>query len=165
MSVNEASSRGPAEFEGVLPNAPQSVVSFEEEAPSPLRRAQHFLHQYPTTVPFLVLALGVIFFSSIVGSKFFAPFNLSLVLQQVTIVATLGVAQTLVILTAGIDLSVGAIMILSSVVMGRTCVVYGVPLAIAFPLGLLVGLGCGLVNGLIITLLRLPPFIVTLGTW
>jgi len=165
MSANEATGRGPAEFENILPNAPQSVASFEEEAPSPLRRAQHFLHQYPTTVPFLVLALGVIFFSSIVGSKFFAPFNLSLVLQQVTIVATLGVAQTLVILTAGIDLSVGAIMILSSVVMGRTCVVYGVPLAIAFPLGLLVGLGCGLVNGLIITLLRLPPFIVTLGTW
>jgi fructose transport system permease protein len=165
MSANEATGRGPAEFENILPNAPQAVASFEEEAPSPLRRAQHFLHQYPTTVPFLVLALGVIFFSSIVGSKFFAPFNLSLVLQQVTIVATLGVAQTLVILTAGIDLSVGAIMILTSVVMGRTCVVYGVPLAIAFPLGLLAGLGCGLVNGLIITMLRLPPFIVTLGTW
>jgi fructose transport system permease protein len=165
MSVKEASSRGPAEFEGVLPNAPQAVVSFEEEAPSTLRRAQHFLHQYPTTVPFLVLALGVVFFSGIVGNKFLAPFNLSLVLQQVTIVATLGIAQTLVILTAGIDLSVGAIMILCSVVMGRTCVVYGVPLMIAFPLGLLVGLACGLVNGLIVTMLRLPPFIVTLGTW
>ena len=60
--------------------------------------------------------------------KFFAPFNLSLILQQVTIIGTLGIAQTLIILTAGIDLSVGAIMILSSVVMGRTCVVYGVPL-------------------------------------
>jgi fructose transport system permease protein len=49
--------------------------------------------------------------------------------------------------------------------MGRTCVVYGVPLFIAFPLGLLVGFACGAVNGLIITRLRLPPFIVTLGTW
>jgi fructose transport system permease protein len=56
-------------------------------------------------------------------------------------------------------------MILASVVMGRTCVVYGVPLAIAFPLGLLVGFLCGAVNGLIVTILRLPPFIVTLGTW
>ncbi len=82
-----------------------------------------------------------------------------------TIIAILGIAQTLVILTAGIDLSVGAIMILCSVVMGRTAVVYGVPLAIAFPLGLLVGLACGVVNGLIVTMLRLPPFIVTLGTW
>jgi fructose transport system permease protein len=165
MTANEASGRGPADFETSLTVAPQAVASFEEEAPSALRRAQHFLHAYPTTVPFMVLALGVIFFSAIVGNKFLAPFNLSLVLQQVTIVATLGIAQTLVILTAGIDLSVGAIMILSSVVMGRTCVVYGVPLAIAFPLGLLVGLACGLVNGLIVTMLRLPPFIVTLGTW
>ena len=77
----------------------------------------------------------------------------------------LGTAQTLVILTAGIDLSVGVIMILCSVVMGRTCVVYGIPLWIAFPLGLLVGLACGAINGVIVALLRLPPFIVTLGTW
>jgi len=165
MSANEASGRGPAEFEHILPSAPQGVASFEEEAPTLLRRAQHFLHQYPTTVPFMVLVLGVVFFSGIVGGKFFAPFNLSLVLQQVTIIATLGIAQTLVILTAGIDLSVGVIMILCSVVMGRTAVVYGVPLFIAFPLGFLVGLACGAVNGLIVTLLRLPPFIVTLGTW
>jgi fructose transport system permease protein len=165
MSANEASGGGPAEFETTLTSAPQAVATFEEEAPSTLRRAQHFLHAYPTTVPFMVLVLGIVFFSSIVGGKFFAPFNLSLVLQQVTIIAILGIAQTLVILTAGIDLSVGVIMILCSVVMGRTCVVYGVPLAIAFPLGLLVGFLCGAVNGLIVTVLRLPPFIVTLGTW
>jgi len=87
------------------------------------------------------------------------------VLQQVTIVAILGMAQTLVILTAGIDLSVGAIMILCHVVMGRTAVVYGWPVEAAFVLGLLVGLACGLLNGLIVTRLQLPPFIVTLGTW
>ena len=165
MSANEASGRGPAEFENALPAGQQSVASFEEEAPSALRRAQHFLHAYPTTVPFLVLVVGVIIFSFIVGGKFFAPFNLSLILQQVTIIAILGIAQTLVILTAGIDLSVGVMMILASVVMGRTCVVYGVPIAVAFPLGLFVGFLCGAVNGLIITMLRLPPFIVTLGTW
>ncbi len=165
MSANEAGGRGPADFETVLPAGGQAVATFEEEAPGALRRAQHFLHAYPTIVPFLVLLIGIVFFSSIVGGKFFAPFNLSLVLQQVTIIAILGMAQTLVILTAGIDLSVGVIMIISSVVMGRTCVVYGVPLEIAFPLGLFIGFLCGAVNGLIITLLRLPPFIVTLGTW
>ena len=132
--------------------------------------------QYPTTVPFLVLVLGIAAFTIpcplhrrrihfVAAAKFFSAFNLSLILQQVTIIAILGIAQTLVILTAGIDLSVGVIMILCSVVMGRTCVVYGVPLSIAFPLGLLVGLACGAINGLIVTLLRLPPFIVTLGTW
>ena len=154
-----------AEFETVLPEASQTVAAFDEEQPGPLRRVQQFLHGFPTTIPFLVLVLGVIFFSSIVGGKFFAPFNLSLVLQQVTIIAILGIAQTLIILTAGIDLSVGVIMILCSVVMGRTSVVYGVPVIIAFPLGLAVGTACGAVNGLIVTVLRLPPFIVTLGTW
>jgi fructose transport system permease protein len=152
-------------FESALPAVDPTVAVFEEERTGALRRAQHFLHAYPTTVPFLVLVIGVVLFSFIVGGKFFAPFNLSLILQQVTIIAILGIAQTLIILTAGIDLSVGVIMILSSVVMGRTCVVYGVPIEVAFPLGLLVGFLCGLVNGLIVTLLRLPPFIVTLGTW
>lgn len=148
-----------------LPADTHPAAAFEEEERLGLRRVQDFLHTYPTTVPIIVLALAVLFFSLIVGPIFYAPFNLSLVLQQVTIIAILGIAQTLVVLTAGIDLSVGAIMILSSVVMGRTAVTHGVPLEIAFPLGLLVGFLCGLVNGVIITLLKLPPFIVTLGTW
>jgi len=164
-SANEAGGQGPAEFEHILPAAPGDMPSFDEGHPTALRRAQNFLHAFPTTIPFLVLLIGVVLFSAIRPDRFLAPFNLSLVLQQVTIVATLGIGQTLVILTAGIDLSVGAIMILCSVVMGRTCVVYGVPLIISFPLGLLVGLACGAVNGVIVTLLRLPPFIVTLGTW
>ena len=69
------------------------------------------------------------------------------------------------ILTAGIDLSVGLIMILCSVIMGRTAVYFGVPVVIAFPLGLAACLACGWLNGIIVTKLRLPPFIVTLGTW
>jgi fructose transport system permease protein len=165
-STSEASSaKGAADFEKALPAVDPTVATFEEEHASALRRIQHFLHAFPTAVPFIVLLLGLVIFSAIVGAKFFAPFNLSLVLQQVTIIAILGIAQTLVILTAGIDLSVGVIMILCSVVMGRTAVVYGVPLWIAFPLGFLVGLACGAVNGMLVTLLRLPPFIVTLGTW
>src|SRR4029079_4188562 len=165
-STSEASSaKGAADFEKALPAVDPTIATFEEEHASALRRIQHFLHAFPTAVPFIVLLLGLVIFSAIVGAKFFAPFNLSLVLQQVTIIAILGIAQTLVILTAGIDLSVGGIMILCSVVMGRTAVVYGVPLWIAFPLGFLVGLACGAVNGMLVTLLRLPPFIVTLGTW
>ena len=138
---------------------------FDEEARGPLKRLQHFLHAYPTTIPFIVLLLGVALFSTVVGAKFFHPFNLSLILQQVTIIGTVGIAQTLIILTAGIDLSVGAIMVLSSVVMGRLAVVAGVPVPIAFLIGLLTGLACGLINGVLVTRLRLPPFIVTLGTW
>jgi fructose transport system permease protein len=139
---------------------------FEEEvAHHPLRRIQHFLHAYPTVVPFIVLLTGTVFFAALVGGKFFAPFNLSLILQQVTIIGIVGIAQTLVVLTAGIDLSVGAIMVLSSVVMGRLAIISGLPVEIAFVLGLATGLLCGLVNGLLIAYVKLPPFIVTLGTW
>lgn len=140
-------------------------AAFEVVERSPLQRLQHFLHAYPTTVPFIVLVLGVAGFSLIVGGRFFHPFNLSLILQQVTIIAILGMAQTLIILTAGIDLSVGAIMVLSSVVMGRLAVLAGLPVELAFALGLLTGVGCGLLNGALVAYLKLPPFIVTLGTW
>jgi fructose transport system permease protein len=148
-----------------LAGASQGVASFEEDGNSPLRRLQHFLHAYPTAIPFIVLIIGVLIFSVAAGGRFFAPFNLSLVLQQVTIIGVLGIAQTLVILTAGIDLSVGAMMILSSIVMGRLAVVAGVPVEISFALGLLTGMLCGAINGILVAMVRLPPFIVTLGTW
>jgi fructose transport system permease protein len=141
-----------------------AVAAFEEER-GLVRSIQHFLHAHPTTIPFIVLVLAIAFFSVLVGGRFLHPFNLSLVLQQVTIIGIVGIAQTLVILTAGIDLSVGAIMVLSSVVMGRLAVLAGVPVPIAFALGLLVGIACGFLNGVIVARLRLPPFIVTLGTW
>jgi fructose transport system permease protein len=164
MSMSDDAT-GSALSERGLKGQDQAIVSFEEDAPSPVRRLQGFLHDFPTAIPFIVLLVGVLIFSVAAGGKFFAPFNLSLVLQQVTIIGVLGIAQTLVILTAGIDLSVGAIMILSSIVMGRLAVVYGVPPEIAFVLGLVTGLVCGLVNGLLVALVKLPPFIVTLGTW
>jgi len=152
-------------FESALPVTDPTVAVFEESDGGPLRRLQHFLHAYPTMVPFFILVLSVVIFSFFAGSRFFAPLNLSLVLQQVTIIAVLGIAQTLIILTAGIDLSVGAIMVLSSIVMGRLAVESGVPVYLSFPIGLATGLACGWVNGVLVTKLRLPPFIVTLGTW
>ncbi|MGN6772311.1 MAG: ABC transporter permease [Rhizobiaceae bacterium] len=157
--------RGSALAESGLQGADQSVASFEEEAVTLIKRLQHFLHEFPTAVPFIVLVIGVLIFSFTAGGKFFAPFNLSLVLQQVTIIGILGIAQTLVILTAGIDLSVGAIMVLSSIVMGRLAVVWGWPPEIAFTLGFVTGIVCGFINGVLVAILKLPPFIVTLGTW
>jgi fructose transport system permease protein len=152
-------------FESAVPASDPTVAVFEEEDSGPLKRVQHFLHAYPTTIPFIILVLSVVIFSFFAGSRFFAPLNLSLVLQQVTIIAVLGIAQTLIILTAGIDLSVGAIMVLSSIVMGRLAVESGVPVYLSFPIGLLTGIACGWLNGVLVTKLRLPPFIVTLGTW
>src|SRR5205085_4878251 len=123
------------------------------------------LHANPTAVPALVLVVSLVAFGAIVGARFFQPFNFSLVLQQVTIIAIVGVAQTLVVLTAGIDLSVGAIMVLCSVVMGQLAVHAGVPSPVAIVAGVLVGAVAGFVNGALVSLVRLPPFIVTLGTW
>jgi fructose transport system permease protein len=148
-----------------LDGAHHGVASFDDIDHGWLRRIQGFLHSYPTAIPFVVLIAGILIFAFIAGSRFFTPFNLSLVLQQVTIIGVLGIAQTLIILTAGIDLSVGAIMILSSIVMGRLAVVVGVPVEASFVLGLLTGLACGFFNGVLVALVRLPPFIVTLGTW
>jgi fructose transport system permease protein len=156
---------GPAEFEQALPQADAQVVAFDDEHRGLLRAAHQALHDTPTIVPLLVLAAAIALFSAIVGARFFHPFNLSLILQQVTIIAIVGSAQTLVILTAGVDLSVGAIMVLSSVVMGRLAVMDGVPVALAFPIGMAVGTACGFINGVLVTKIKLPPFIVTLGTW
>jgi len=163
-ATNAPGPPGPAAFETALPTG-EAVASFEEEHGGVLRRIHQILHDAPTIVPVIVLLLSIALFSAIVGGRFFHPFNLSLILQQVTIIAIVGAAQTLVILTGGIDLSVGATMVLSSVVMGRLAVTDGVPVEIAFPVGLLVGTACGFANGLLVTLIKLPPFIVTLGTW
>ena len=119
---------------------------------------------YPTTVPFVVLLLGLLLGVAVNPTRFPAASNLSTVLTQVMVTGILGIGQTLVILTAGIDLSVGVIMVISSVVMGRLAVIDGVPTIIAFPLGLFVGASFGLLNGSLVTRLRMPPFIVTLGT-
>ena len=156
---------GTATAEQGLAGAHHGVASFEDEAPNPLRRVQHFFHQNPTAIPAIILLIAVVVFAFVSGGRFFGTLNLSLILAQVTLIALLGTAQTLVIITAGIDLSVGAIMVLSSIIMGKLAVDYQVPVVVAFPLGLLTGLICGLFNGLLVTLLKLPPFIVTLGTW
>jgi fructose transport system permease protein len=162
--MSDASRPTPQEFEKVLAAASTAQASFEEENLPLSRRIQRFLHLYPTTVPFVVLLLGLLLGCTVNYSHFVTGSNLSTVLTQVTIIGILGIAQTLVILTAGIDLSVGVIMVISSVVMGRLAVVDGVPILIAFPLGLICGLLCGWLNGSLVTRMQMPPFIVTLGT-
>jgi fructose transport system permease protein len=150
------------EFEKALDKSDTTVASFERHR-TPLERVQHFLHGNPAAVPLIVLVLSVMIFGAVLGSKFFAA--LPLILQQVAISAIIGAAQTLVILTAGIDLSVGAIMVLSSVVMGQFTFRYGLPAPISILCGFGCGALCGWLNGALIAYMKLPPFIVTLGTW
>ncbi|MFV0336086.1 MAG: ABC transporter permease [Tropicimonas sp.] len=128
------------------------------------RHLINLLHQYPTIIPLAVLILGLAIFSIVVGPRFYHPFNLSIVLQQVTIIGVVALAQTLIILTAGIDLSVGAMLVLASIGMGRLAVYSGLPPELALAGGIGIATLCGALNGLFVTAIRLPPFIVTLGT-
>ncbi len=162
--ASEGGRRAPQEFEKVLSAATTTVASFEDERVTFLQRVQRFLHVYPTTVPFVVLVLGLLLGVIVNPSRFTSASNVSTVLTQVMVTGILGIGQTLVILTAGIDLSIGVIMVISSVVMGRLAVVDGLPTILAFPLGLLCGSVFGYLNGILVTRLRMPPFIVTLGT-
>jgi len=130
---------------------------------TPLSRVRDLLHRYPAISPAVVLVVAVLVFG-LLNDRFLAPANLSLITQQVAVVGTLAIAQTLVILTAGIDLSVGAAMILAAMIMAQSASSTGVPPALSLVLGLVAGIAAGSLNGLLVTRLKLPPFIVTLGT-
>ncbi|TIX77757.1 MAG: ABC transporter permease, partial [Mesorhizobium sp.] len=153
------------EFEKALSNSETSVAAFDEHGTSIVKRIQHFLHSTPAAVPLIVLVLSIAVFGATIGGRFFSSYTLTLILQQIAIVGILGAAQTLVILTAGIDLSIGVIMVISAVIMGNCAVTYGLPTLLAVVIGLGAGAACGLLNGLLVAYMKLPPFIVTLGTW
>ena len=114
--------------------------------------------------PFIALVLACAFFA-VTTERFFSGENLSLILQQVTVVGVIAIGQTLIILTAGIDLSCGMVMALGSVVMTKFAVELGLPTPIAIVCGVAVTALFGLLNGLLVTKIKLPPFIVTLGTF
>ena len=154
----------PTGFEAAIARETK-VAEFEEARRNPLGHLQHFLHGNPTMVPVLVLVVSAIVFGLLLGGRFFSAFTMTLILQQVTIVGVVGIAQTLIILTAGIDLSVGAIMVFSSVIMGQLAIHHAIPGPLAVLAGLCVGTICGLINGFLVARVKLPPFIVTLGTW
>jgi len=145
--------------------APTSYDAAEEflDRRTPAQRVQTTLHSYPWLSPAIVLVISVIVFGFL-NSNFATPNNLSLITQQVAVVGALAIGQTLIILTAGIDLSCGAIMVFASMVMAKTAFDSGIPGWLAIILGLVVGALAGAANGLLVTKVRLPPFIVTLGT-
>lgn len=152
------------EFEKVLSGAATGIAQFEERK-SLLHRLQHTLHGSPALVPLIVLVALILFFGIAAGERFFRASTLTLVLQQVAVVGILAAAQTLVVLTAGIDLAIGVIMVFSFVVMGNMVLTYDMPALVALIAGFALAAGFGFANGTLVARLRLPPFIVTLGTW
>jgi len=106
-------------FEHGLDQSDKTVAAFKSKKRGLLGTIQHGLHGNPTMVPVIVLLLSVAVFGLVAGGKFFSAFNLTLIMQQVSIIGMLAAAQSLIILTAGIDLSVAAIMVLMSVIAGN----------------------------------------------
>lgn len=126
--------------------------------------ALEVLRGSPIMGPFAALVLATIFFAT-QSDKFLTGSNLSLIIQQVMVVGTLAIGQTLVILTGGIDLSNGMTMALASVLMTGFAVNAGMNPLLAIIVGLMAGMAFGAINGALITSIGLPPFIVTLGTY
>ncbi len=116
-----------------------------------------------TLGPFIALLIACVFFAT-QTERFLTGANLSLILQQVMVVGVIAIGQTLIVLTAGIDLSCGMVMALGGIVMTKFAVELGVPVPLAILAGIAVTALFGLVNGLLVTRIKLPPFIVTLGT-
>ena len=142
----------------------EAVASFDHGPKTAIDRFQHFLHANPTAVPLMVLVFSCAAFG-LIADNFFSAFNLSLIIQQVTIIGLLGAAQTLVILTAGIDLSVAAVMVLSYMVMARLAVQGDVPAILAVVIGLAIGVAAGLFNGSLATRLKVVPVAAAVGLW
>ncbi|MFO1318580.1 MAG: ABC transporter permease [Burkholderiales bacterium] len=113
--------------------------------------------------PLVALLAACIFFAG-QSDRFLTGQNFSLILQQVMVVGVVAIGQTLVILTAGIDLSCGMVMALGTIVMTKFAVDLGLDPVLCIVLGMGACAAFGLLNGALITYVRLPPFIVTLGT-
>lgn len=115
-----------------------------------------------------VLLAIVAFFSITGGSKFFSASNFSLISQNVAVWAVLGVGMTFVIITAGIDLSIGSVLVFSSVVAAKTMEATGGgglgTALLGIVVALISGTAWGVLNGVLIAKAKVPPLIVTLGS-
>ena len=113
---------------------------------------------------FIVLALILlILFFGLSAENFFSLVTLTMVLNQLPALTVVTVGMTLVLIVAGIDLSVGSVLGFSATVIGIAIVSWGLPLPVACIAGVLTGLLCGALNGGLVASFRLPAFIVTLG--
>jgi fructose transport system permease protein len=131
------------------------------------KSAQQRLKEWMPSVNVLgslaALLAACVFFAT-QSDRFLSGQNFSLILQQVMVVGVIAIGQTLIILTAGIDLSCGMAMALGSVVTTKFAVDYGMHPYGAVLCGMAVCVLIGFINGALVTSIRLPPFIVTLGT-
>ena len=129
---------------------------------STAERRKSFLSYIPKGSGLIWVLLGLCVVAAFLSPAFLNPLNITNVLRQVALYGIVSVGMTFVILTKGIDLSVGSILGVCSV-LTALLLTSGVPAFVVIPLVLLAGIGMGAVNGLGITLGGVPPFIMTLG--
>ncbi|GAB7066293.1 ABC transporter permease [Mycobacterium hodleri] len=141
--------------------APETAPSTARPSVASRFNAGNLLRE-PLLGPLVALVIAIVIFSA-VSDSFLNPQNVSLILQQSVVVGILAVGQTLIILTSGIDLSIGAVAVFGTIVMAQSAGAGGPFMALGSTL--LVCVVFGAVNGGLVTALRLPPFIVTLGTF
>lgn len=110
----------------------------------------------------LVVVVMVVFLS-LATDTFFTASNLAVVSRVIALNAIIAIGMTLVILIGGIDLSVGSVVALTSVMIGLTMVRVNMPIWLSILIGILTGMLIGFVNGMLIVKTKVPPFIITLG--
>lgn len=144
-------------------------VASEEAAASPLSSRQRVtgvtdqIFRNPVLGPLAALIVAVVVFS-IITDNFLSVDNTSLILQQSVVVGTLALGQTIIIITGGIDLANGAIMVLGTLVIAKLATGAGIGGQLgALAAGVALTAVLGLTSGGLVARLRLPPFIVTLG--
>ncbi|MCW2870268.1 MAG: transporter permease [Streptomyces oryziradicis] len=125
------------------------------------RSALHRAARSTTSGPLIALAVAVAVFA-LTTNTFFTLNNGSLLVEQVLVTGTLAMGQTLVILTSGIDLANAAVMVLGTLVIAKLAQNTVSPV-LALAIGIVLCTALGAVSGTLVTRLRLPPFIVTLG--
>jgi fructose transport system permease protein len=135
---------------------------FSAERLTPRQRLKELLPPLNVLGSLGALLAACLFFAT-QSDRFLSGQNFSLILQQVMVVGVIAIGQTLVILTAGIDLSCGMAMALGSVVITKFATDHGMHPYAAVACGLSVCVLIGYINGALVTAIKLPPFIVTLG--
>jgi len=148
----------------VTPSEDEVAVDTEEAKPSLIKRITSLQSVWILGVLLVIVA----FFSITAGERFFSASNFSLISQNIAVWAVLGVGMTFVIITSGIDLSIGSVLVFSSVVAAK--VMEGIggdgwgTTLIGILAALVTGALWGLLNGSLVAKAKIPPLIVTLGT-
>ncbi|MBC8448711.1 MAG: ABC transporter permease [Chloroflexi bacterium] len=128
---------------------------------NPLRRLTRSIDVQQLGIIFVLIALIIIM--GVISPVFLSGRNIRNILQQVSTIGILAMGSTVLMISGGIDLSVGSIVSVAAVVMG-TMIKAGSPAELAILVGLLIGCGIGLINGVLAAYTKAHPFILTLGT-